>query len=404
MMDVKTYLFDAPCSLLDVEAMQSWLEDMSMEGYLLKDCKGRRRNRFTFYKIEPLPTRYRLTPVSDRLEEWNLRPGEEYISITQAYGWEHVCTDGYFHIFRAYNDDAREIHTDPVIQAQAIRQLSQRIFKKALFWLSLPLVYVLILLAFGGVGHFWQTVILDRTGVQIFWSYAILIAVVKASIELVQLCTLYHRVKRGSVSTGRKVWKKTSVHQALRRVVPVFLLLLGSSVVMARANHMEQTAYQKLPAAGSEVPFLSVADMAQESDIHAVERVERVNTMRHWSHVLSPVNYIWVEIVQMADGTGNEGLVSMDVWYHEARYQWLSRQLTREYLENAKKTGTEMIEKPKTSGDLAYFYYDQNGDPGAVLQYGKTVVCVVFPRFDITASAMSFEYWIEALDQALSNS
>ena len=35
-MEVKTYTFYAPCSVLDIEAMQTWLEDMSMEGYLLK--------------------------------------------------------------------------------------------------------------------------------------------------------------------------------------------------------------------------------------------------------------------------------------------------------------------------------------------------------------------------------
>ena len=114
-MEVKPHTFYAPCPVLDIETMQTWLEDMSMEGYLLKSCsKG--RHKFEFYKIEPLRTRYRLTPVSDKIEEWNLRPDEEYASITEAYGWEHVCSNIRFHIFRAYNEDAREIHTDPVIQ------------------------------------------------------------------------------------------------------------------------------------------------------------------------------------------------------------------------------------------------------------------------------------------------
>ena len=36
MMDVKTYAFYAPCPVLDIEAMQTWLEDMAMDGYLLK--------------------------------------------------------------------------------------------------------------------------------------------------------------------------------------------------------------------------------------------------------------------------------------------------------------------------------------------------------------------------------
>lgn len=97
MMEVKTYTFYAPCPLLDIEAMQTWLEDMSMEGYLLKDC-SKARHKFYFYKIEPLSTRYRLTLVSDKIEEWNLRPNEEFVSISEAYGWNMcvVITDSIF--------------------------------------------------------------------------------------------------------------------------------------------------------------------------------------------------------------------------------------------------------------------------------------------------------------------
>ena len=165
-MDVKTYTFYAPCPLLDIEAMQTWLEDMSMEGYLLKGC-SKARHKFEFYKIEPLRTRYRLTPVSAKIEEWNLRPNKEFVSITDAYGWEYVCSNYRLHFFRAYDEEAREIHTDPSIQAQAIRQLGWRIAKTALIWLSLPLLYLLILFVFGGADNFWQTLITDRTGIEI---------------------------------------------------------------------------------------------------------------------------------------------------------------------------------------------------------------------------------------------
>ena len=163
MMDEKTYTFYAPCPVLDIEAMQTWLEDMAMDGYLLKDC-SKARHKFHFYKIEPLRTRYRLTPVSDKIEEWNLRPNEEFASITDAFGWEHVCSNIRFHIFRAYDEEAREIHTDPAVQTQAIRQLGLRIIKTALVWLLLPLMYILIILTFGGTNNFWQNLIVERKG------------------------------------------------------------------------------------------------------------------------------------------------------------------------------------------------------------------------------------------------
>ena len=39
-MDANTYKFYAPCSSLDIEAMQTWLEDMALDGYLLKKCSS----------------------------------------------------------------------------------------------------------------------------------------------------------------------------------------------------------------------------------------------------------------------------------------------------------------------------------------------------------------------------
>ena len=402
-MEGKTYTFYAPCSMLDIEAMQTWLEDMSLEGYLLKSC-ARARQKFEFYKIEPLRTRYRLTPVSNRIEEWNLRPGEEYASITEAYGWEHVCSSTRLHIFRAYDEDACEIHTDPIIQAQAIRQLGWRIIKTALIWLSMPLIYLLILFAFGGANHFWQTVILDRTGIQIPLAYCMLMAAVIAMVELVQLGILYKQVKRGYAPVNRKEWKKKApVYRAAYRALPVILFVLALVVVMGRAAYRENAAYKDLPAPGTELPFLSVADMALSSEVQSAERLD-AGYMRSWSHLLCPVNYDWAEIVEIVDSSGAEGLVSIQLLYHEASDTWLAENLTQEYLAAAKQAGTEMAEKPQTGADLAYFYYNEYGAPAAVLRYGNTVVSVEFPRSDIDVPTLKFEYWIETLDHALKSS
>lgn len=401
-MDVKTYTFVAPCPLLDIEAMQTWLEDMSMEGYLLKGC-SKVRHQFEFYKIEPLHTRYRSTPVSNKIEEWNLRPNEEFVSITEAYGWEHVCSNIRLHIFRAYDEEAREIHTDPIILAQAIRQLGWRIIKMALIWLSLPLIYMLIILAFGGANTFWQTLIIDSTGIQISMAYVMMFASVKSIVELVRLCRLYKQLKRGYTPVNRKEWKKKApAYRAAFRAYPIILCIFALVLVMGRATYRDNAAYKDLPAPGADLPFLSVADMAQKSDIQSAERMEDVNYMRNWSHVLSPVNYDWAEIVEVVGDDGTEGLVSIDLFYHEARFSWLADDLAQEYLAKAKQASTEMTEKPQTDADLAYFYYNVHGAPAAVLKYGNTVVSVEFPRTDIDTPTLKYEYWIEALDDTLS--
>ena len=401
-MDVKTCTFYAPCPLLDIEAMQTWLEDMSMEGYLLKGC-SKARHKFEFYQIEPLRTRYRLTPVSDKIEEWNLRPNEEFVSITDAYGWEYVCSNCRLHIFRAYDEEAREIHTDPSVQAQAIRQLGWRVMRTALIWLSLPLLYLLILYIFDGAGNFWLNLIVNRTGYQIYSAYLILIAMVKATAELIPLCALYRRVKQGYAPVNRKEWKKKAPgYRAVFRALPILLWAVALVAVMSRAAYREDAAYKDLPAPGTGLPFLSVTDMARSSGVQSAERMEDVGYMRSWSHALSPVNYDWAEIVEVTDSSGTEGLVSIQLLYHEVRFDWFAENLTQEYLVKAKQAGTEMKEQPQTGADLAYFYYNEHGAPAAVLQYGNTVVSVAFPRSDIDTSALKFEYWIETLDDALS--
>lgn len=401
-MDRKIYTFVAPCALMDIEALQTWLEDMSKDGYLLKSC-SRTRHRFQFYKIEPLPTRYRLTPVSNQLEEWNLKPGEEYVSITEAYGWEHVCSNQWFHFFRAYNDQAREIHTDPIILHRAIRQLRNRVIKTALVWLSLPLLCLLVLFVFGGPNSFWQNLILDPTGIQILLTCFVLLAMAQLTIDLVGLCRLYHRVKQGSVPVNRKDWKKKApVYRATFRAYPVALCILALLMTMGRAAYRDQSAYQDLPPVGTNVPFLSVADMAQSAPVQSAQRLD-ANYMRNWWHILSPVNYDWAEIVEIVDENGESGLVSIHVYYHEAKFLWLAENLVQEYLAQAKQAGTEMTENPVTGADFAYFYYTGHGAPAAVLRYGTTVVSVSFPRSDIDVSTLKFEYWIDKLDDALTS-
>ena len=401
MMEAKTRTFYAPCPVLDIETMQTWLEDMAMEGYLLKGC-SRTRHKFEFYEIEPLHTRYRLTPVSDKIEEWNLKPDEEFVSISKAYGWEHVCSNYRLHFFRTFDEEAREIHTDPAIQAQAIRQLSRRIIKTALIWFSLPLIYLLMLFTLGGVNNFWQNLIAAQTGLHITMAYFVLFAMVKTVLELVPLCRLYKRVKQGYVPVNRKEWeKKAPAYRVAFRVYPIILIILALVVVIGRAAYRDNVAYKNLPPVGMDLPFMSVADMAQKSDIQSAERMEQVNYMRNWSHILSPVNYDWAEIVKVVGNDGNEGLVSIHVFYHEARYSWFAEALTREYIAKAKQTGTEITDKLQTAADQVYFYYNEFRNPSAVLRYGNAVICVEFPRADIDNPTLKPEYWVKSLDYSL---
>ena len=56
---------------------------------------------------------------------------------------------------------------------------------------------------------------------------------------------------------------------------------------------------------------------------------------------------------------------------------------------------------PETKADTAYFYFNEYGNPCAVMQYDKTVMMVEFARTDLDTPTLKFEYWIESMDDRL---
>ena len=397
-MDTNTYTFYAPCSSLDIEAMQTWLEDMALDGYLLKKC-SRATHRYQFYKIEPLKIRYRLTPVSDSMEEWNMRPDEEHSTLAEAFGWEYVCSNNYFHIYRTYDEEAREIHTDPAVQAESIRQLGRRILTTAAIWWSLPLIYIFLLLAFGSPYAFWRSLIVDRAGAQFMMVVLIVLALIRASAIIIRLHAIKKKLKQGFVPIHRKEWKpKAKLYRIWCRVRPVVIVLMATILFMGRGAIAVKTDYQDNPDRTAERPFMTVTNMVADTDGASIKTVE-LSWMRNWAHVLSPVNYEWVEILTVADKDGAEGMVSIDLNYHETGSQFLSDRLTREYISYGEGFGTAMESAPEIKANMAYFYYNEYDNPCAVMQYGKTVVMVEFPRTDLDIPTLKFEYWIETMDK-----
>ena len=145
----------APCSYLDIEGFQSWLEDLSAEGYLLSG-RAYVRHTYLFHRISPLKTRYRLTPVSDRLEDWNERPDTEKQTLSEAFGWDYVCTVDGFHIYRSYNEEDRELNSDPDVLAESLRLLKRKAILAALAVVIAPVLFLMLLMLLVGPGYIWR--------------------------------------------------------------------------------------------------------------------------------------------------------------------------------------------------------------------------------------------------------
>lgn len=142
-----------PTNPMNIPALESWLEDMADKGYFLisigvywaKFEIGKPRR--LAYRIEPIPVedhgfytnniRNAFASAKDgkqplSIEEKNKR----MIELYDEFGWESVCKiNPLFYIFREKEENAPELHTDPVAQSAAYARIYKRQKKGLLFLL-----------------------------------------------------------------------------------------------------------------------------------------------------------------------------------------------------------------------------------------------------------------------------
>ncbi len=319
----------APCSPLDVETMQTWLEDMARKGYLLKEGVfwG---DRYLFYRISPLSVRYRLTPVANELERWNEAPDSEHQTIADAYGWEYVCTLGYLHVYRAYSDEAIELHTEPAIHAESLRQLLTRSIRSTVLSLLMPVFYGTVFRFLLWSGSFWLQVMRDGLLPYSIVTVVCLRAFFRGIRNSMGLWRLYRRFRQGDLPVQRREWrKKQRMQRRWHSLRWVLYFCLVFAVWGWRQSNLEQMAYHPLPE--EHPPFVTVEDLVE--DCGHLEKAEPldVSEMRSWSTFVSPVNYEWWEVVDITTMGGKTGRVSLEVSYHEPESDYVADQLAKEY-------------------------------------------------------------------------
>jgi len=383
----------APCSYLDIEKFQSWLQDLSVRGYLLSK-PGMIRSTYLFHRISPLKTRYRLTPVSDSFEDWNERPDTEKRSLAEAFGWDYVCTVGGFHIYRAYSGEARELHSDPQVLAESLRLLRNKALRSAFAVLLSPLLYWLVITVLAGPGHFWQFMI--QNGFMLYISFALLFlfTTVKGTYRSVKLLKLHSLLNAGKLPDHDQDWKqgkrKFRLSAAFTCLFGVVLIL---SVALYRVSSQDALRLQDHPDDTGNLPFATVLELAALSEPESAQRLD-AGGMVCWSNPLSPVNYAWTEIVDVVSAEGTEGRFSVELSYHEPSSVWLADRLTEEFLNTARSTGTPAEAPSPAAAGSAYFYTDHRGCPAAVLRDGSTVIRVCFVRLDFHDPWLNPEAWI----------
>ena len=383
----------APCSYLDIEGFQSWLEDLSAEGYLLSG-RAYVRHTYLFHRISPLKTRYRLTPVSDRLEDWNERPDTEKQTLSEAFGWDYVCTVDGFHIYRSYNEEDRELNSDPDVLAESLRLLKRKAILAALAGVIAPVLFLMLLMLLVGPGYIWRYLVGD--GIMLFAGCGLLclFTTCRGINRLIKLLKLSGLLRSRKLPIRYKDWKKGARRFRFNRSVTYTIgFILIFLVSMVRLSDQPRRT-QPFPADSSPLPFVTVLELAEKSDFETVGRLD-VGWMIPWSQPLAQSNYEWFEVVDVVTADGTEGRFSFELFYHELGSDWLADRLMGEYLKEARSNCTP-VESPTPAGvDNAYFFEDDRGCPSAVLRLENTVISVSFMRMDLDDPWLNLDTWIE---------
>lgn len=367
----KTIRHLLPCPSYDIERIESWLEDMAGEGLLLAGGSYA-THRIPFLPAPPQTIRYRLEPKPKADGSLSDRPAPEALDLAEEYGWEFVRPFGSHYIYRTCQPDAREMNTDPTVQAAALKRVKRQMLS-SLFWQLLNTLWGLYLLVrepyrflvtFG-----WWYVLL-------FVSFFLILLGESAS-RTVYFVRLYRKLRRNLPMEHNKPWKSRAfVHKLLRFSAEVVTTLAVVILLYACGQVRGMSAPSTFDYPGT-APFPTLSTLYPDCTLVSAGMDGAYNRYTHASSNCCHQMLDWREYVQLqsADGQGR-GSATLIVQYYDTAAPWLAQGLKEDYLrrESHWKGIHSLTLLPTPELDVDYVLCYRDVLPTIVLQHGNIFV------------------------------
>lgn len=363
-----------PCAHYDVERIESWLTDMAAEGlHMVKEpvfC-----GFFAFERGDPKDVRYRLEPKQAVID--NEKPDADANALYAEYGWEYITDYGLFYIYRSVSPDAREMNTDPQVQAVAMKG----IFKQLIG----PLLICIMTLRngvsriTGGIVRFFVTFGITYAG-----GYFLVIfgAAVLTIIRLVHLLRLRQKLKNDIPLDHKKPWRKQAFFSRLSKFIGwgfyIFIL-----VVMLTQCTQGFTDNLQIGQYTDDPPFITISDLHSDGS-YTLNNGDVYNTVAVDESFLAPVYMEWHEDANIVAPDGKVIGGRLDVIYYKTRTPWLAEALAKEFYKRAQGAyAFGPWETPELDIDYAVAYTAQSsGYPTIIMQHGNVMVQGYIDIFD----------------------
>lgn len=394
-----------PCPDYDVEGTECWLTDLAREGLLLKK-DGLFAGVAFFERAVPQRVQYRLEAAQrdTGLLGDGFEPDPEQVELCAQYGWEYVARRGDFYIYRSHDPSARELNTDPAVQALALKAVKARslsaVICAALWILVFPLAPIL-----KRVGLL-RAILELRTPVFLLFAALAIGAVIRSVQELRTLQTLQKALEQGCPPERKRSWRQNALRCHIGRFVRLALI---AALIIAGCCRVTAPTQEHYPSDfEGQLPFASMRELASADGTAVTDYRESMtgdgfNLVELHSDWLAPsmIDYHEVADVTRADGSVLSGGLYVD--YYETASPWLARQLLREYHAIARRDRSYTpLDTPQLDGYTLVAYEGTLHFPVVLIQRGNVFLYAYFYQFDDPGSyTLPLEQWIRILAQSL---
>lgn len=375
-----------PCPSYDIAGQESWLEDMAPRG-LFPVKFINRLPLVIFCKAAPKALRYRLEPMPKPASFWNPspEPSQDMLELATQYSWEYIGRWNQFFVYCSEKNDARELNTEPEVQA-----LSLNILKKSSRRIFLYTVVYLLFLGFLLAPGLGQSMVTYGSVYILLLFLLLTTLVLENGMALWKIHRLQTQLRSGSPMSHQADWRKgAQVHKS--GVIASYLLLAVLVGCWLHYGIKDLGLYEHpLAAYPGTPPFVTLDELNTQVPEVTVSRINN-GVYESWSDPLFPVCITWLDGGSLSGEGGAVYGGLLEVQYCEALSPWLAKSVATGYMKAHGGSDVVFLEEPGL--DYAASFTSYHGFPRAVLVNGNTVVCVRFSMWDPNG-VFTLENWV----------
>lgn len=389
-----------PCPAYDIAGMENWLSDLAEEGLFLTQ-DGFFAGLAILECREPQKAKYRLEAAQKQGNLWSEEdsaPDPEQIELSEKYAWEYVAKRGGFFIYRSMDASARELNTDPEVQALALNAVKRRQRGAVISSILRLVVYPLLMiggcpiLAAVSVGTWW--IVLG------FLFAALMIAgEIRAFVHLRKVQRSLTENGCYEAGTGRR---KRAVLYFLGKIAKTVLALV-LLVSILRIWGLSAGNENKIPLDeyDGDLPFATLRDFAGEGCSDYTVTMTglglSINTVEESADWIAPrcISFNEHASVKTAAGDRLDGGLYVD--YYQLRSDHLAKELATElFWFDRVKRRVKPLDTPELPADWAACYMNEVHWPTVIFRKGNVVIRAYFYQTS-DSYKMPMEEWMEIL-------